>query len=52
MHKIIRKVFVNKNNKQLNVPLSKKEIKLADPTIKFNKELFVELRIFEKDKKK
>jgi len=52
MNKIIRKVFVNKNNKQLNVPLSKKEIRIADPTIKFNEDLFVELKVFKKDKKK
>lgn len=42
---IIRKVFVNKNNKQLTVPLSKKQIKAVDPTIKFNEDLFVELKI-------
>jgi len=46
--KIIRKVFVNKRNKQLTVPLSKKEIKKIDPTIKFGEELFVELTIFQK----
>ena len=52
MKKIIRKVFVNKNNKQLSVPLSKKEIKSIDPTIKFGEDLFVELTIFKKRKKK
>ena len=43
--KIIRKVFVNKRNKQLTVPLSKKELKAADPDIKFGDDLFVELKI-------
>jgi len=46
--KIIRKVFINKRNKQLTVPLSKKELKKIDPTIKFDKDLFVELSIFKK----
>ena len=48
--KITRKVFVNKKNKQLNVPLSKKQIKIFNPGIKFNEELFVELKIFNKKK--
>lgn len=43
--KIIRKVFVNKKNKQLSVALSKKQLKKNDPNIKFNEELFVELKI-------
>lgn len=50
--KIIRKVFVNKTNKQLSVSLSKKELKLIDPTIKFGKDLFVELKVFQKSSKK
>ncbi len=50
--KIVRKVFVNSRNKQLSVSLSKKEIKAIDPTIKFGEELFVELRIFKKPRKK
>ena len=49
---IIRKVFVNKRNKQLTVPLSKKEIKAVNPTIKFSDNLFVKLTIFNKKKKK
>ena len=52
MHKIIRKVFFNKKNKQLSVSLPKKEFKKLDPTIKFNEDLFVELRIVKKGKKK
>ena len=48
---IVRKVFVNKRNKQLTVPLSKKEIKAIDPTIKFSDNLFVRLRIFKKKEK-
>ena len=50
-HKIIRKVFLNKKNKQLMVTLPKKEMRANDPTIKFNEELFVELRIFKRRKK-
>ena len=46
--KIIRKVFINKTNKQLNVPLSKKELKATNPNIKFSEDLFVELKIFNK----
>lgn len=50
--KIIRKVFVNKNNKQLNVSLSKKQLKSIYPTMKFNEDLFVRLELFSKGKKK
>lgn len=50
--KIIRKVFVNKRNKQLTVPLSKKELRKIDPTIKFGDDLFVELTIFKGKKKR
>jgi len=49
MPKIIRKVFVNKRNKQLTVTLSKKQLRKIDPTIKFGKNLFVELEIIKKD---
>ena len=49
--KIIRKVFVNKCNKQLTVLLSKKELKKIDPNIKFGDDLFVELSIFKNKKK-
>lgn len=49
---IIRKVFINKRNKQLTVPLSKKQLKIMDPTIKFDKNLFVELSIFKKKRGK
>jgi len=48
---MVRKVFINKKNNQLNVPLSKKQIKKIDPTIKFGEDLFVELVIFNKKKK-
>lgn len=46
-----RKVFINKNNKQLTVPLSKKEIRKIDPTIKFNDGLFVKLEVLNKKEK-
>lgn len=48
---IIRKLFVNKKNKQLSVTIPKKEIKARDPTIKFNEDLFVKLIIFNKRRK-
>ena len=48
---MVRKVFVNKKNKQLTVPLSRKEIKKIDPTIKFSDNLFVKITIFNKKKK-
>lgn len=49
---MVRKVFVNKKNKQLTVPLSKKEIKKFNPSIKFDENLFVSLEIFNKKKGK
>ena len=45
---MIRKVFVNKKNKQHTVTLSKKEIKKLHPTIKFGEELFVKLELIKK----
>ena len=48
--KIVRKVFKNKRNNQLSVPLSKKELKAVDPNIKFSDELFVKLEVFKKKK--
>ena len=49
--KIVRKVFKNKRNNQLNVPLSRKQLKISDPSIKFDEDLFVSLEIFNKKKK-
>lgn len=46
-----RKVFINKKNRQLTVPLSRKEIKKINPSIKFGDNLFVKLIIFNKKKK-
>jgi hypothetical protein len=43
---MVRKVFVNKKNKQLTVPLSRKEIKKIDPTIRFSDNLFAKIEIF------
>ncbi len=43
-----RKVFVNKNNKQLNVSLSKKQIRKINPKIKFGENHFVKLSVFNK----
>ncbi len=47
---MVRKVFVNKKNKQLSVSLSKKQIKKFNPTIKFGKKLFVRLEVFNKER--
>lgn len=52
MPKLIRRVFVNKKNKQLSISIPKKQIKAMDPTVKFDKDLFVELRILKRRKKK
>ena len=43
--KIIQKVFLNKNNKQLSVNIPRKKLKAIDPTIKFGEDLFVEIKI-------
>ncbi len=51
-NKIIRRVFVNKKNKQLSVSLSKKQLKASNPNIKFNEDLFVELKILKKPRTK
>ena len=45
---IVRKPFFNKRNKQFTIVIPKKEFKKIDPTIKFDKNLFVELSIFKK----
>ncbi len=47
---MVRKVFINKKNKQLSVSLSKKQIKAINPSIKFGKHLFVRLEVFNKKK--
>jgi hypothetical protein len=47
---MVRKVFINKKNKQLTVPLSKKEIKKRHPTIKFDENLFVRLEFLRRKK--
>ena len=50
-NKIIRKVFMNKNNKQWTVTLPKKKMKSLDPTIKFGEDLFVEIKVVRRMKK-
>lgn len=42
---ITKKVFVNKKTKQLSVSLPKRRLKRMDPTIQFDKDLFVRLEI-------
>jgi len=49
--KFIRKVFVNKRNNQMSVPLSRKQIRAVDPTVKFGENLFVELTFIKRRKK-
>lgn len=46
--KMVRKVFINKKTKQGMVTLPKKQMKLADPSLKFGDDLFVELEVFKK----
>ncbi len=46
--KIILKPFVNKKNKQMSVVIPKKKLKKLNPSIKFDKNLFVSLEVFEK----
>ncbi len=47
----IRKAQVNSRTKQLSVTLPKKQLKAIDPSLKFDKNLFVELRIIKKGSK-
>ena len=47
---MVRKVFINKKNKQLTVPLSKKEIKKKHPTIRFDENLFVRIELLRRRK--
>ena len=49
--KVISKVIFNKRTGQLMIFPSKKKIKAANPTIKFNEELFVSLEFLRKKKK-
>ncbi len=48
--KIIRRTFFNKKNKQLTITLSKKQLRAADPTIKFGETLFVEIKLLRGEK--
>ena len=47
--KITRKVFINKKTKQMMVTIPKKAFKKLNPSIKFDKDLFVSLEVFNKD---
>ncbi len=47
---IIVKTMVNKKTKQRSIAIPKKKLKLLDPTIKFDEDLFVSLRVFNKKK--
>ncbi len=50
--RIVRKVFINKRTRQPSVSLSKKQLKLMDPTIKFGEDLFVEIILVRKGGKR
>lgn len=49
---IIRKVSINKRTKQMSVTIPKKKFKKQDTTLKFDEDLFVELSILKKEKRK
>jgi len=49
--KIIRKAAINKRTKQLSVTIPKKELKATNPKLKFNEDIFVELRIVRRMRK-
>lgn len=46
--KIIRKVSVNKNNKQFSVVIPKRKLSKKMSTLKEGEDLFVELEVFKK----
>jgi len=48
---IAKRVFINSKTKQLSVTIPRKNLKKFDSSLKFGEELFVELRIFRKEKK-
>lgn len=50
--KIIRKVSMNKNTKQFSVTIPKKRFSKRDTTLKEGEDLFVELSIFKKNRRK
>ncbi len=47
----IRRVMINSRTKQLSVTIPKKKLKADDPDVKFDKNLFVELRILKESEK-
>ena len=49
-YKFKTKAFVNKNNKQVSIIIPKKKLKKMNSDLKFNEDLFVELKIFNKKK--
>ena len=50
MVRIRVKTFVNKRNKQISIVIPKKKLKKSNPNLKFNEDLFVELKVFNKKK--
>lgn len=50
--KIIRKVSINKRTKQMSVTIPKRKFRKKDTTLAFDEDLFVELSILKKGKKK
>jgi hypothetical protein len=50
MAELIRKVSINRFNNQMSVNIPKRAFKKIDPTIKFNKDLFVKIKIMKRYK--
>ncbi len=49
---IIRKVSINKRTKQMSVTIPKRKFSKRDTTLKFGEDLFVEITILKKDRRK
>ncbi len=47
---MIRKVFLNSKNKQLTIPLSRKELKSTNPKLKEGDKLFARVEVFKEKK--
>ena len=46
--RIIIKTMINKRTKQRSIAIPKKKLRLLDPTLKFDEDLFVSLSVFNK----
>lgn len=50
MVSIVRKAFLNKKNNQFSVAIPRKEIKKVNPTIKYDEDLMVSIKILRRKK--